>query len=83
LLSQEIQQQDATVAAAQRYLDLANDRYKLGIDSYLNVTAAQTILLNNQRTAITLRYNQIDSTVQLIKAIGGGWDQSPPEKHKL
>jgi len=83
LLSQEIQQQDATVAAAQRYLDLANDRYKLGIDSYLNVTAAQTILLNNQRTAITLRFNQINSTVQLIKAIGGGWNQSQPEKHTL
>jgi NodT family efflux transporter outer membrane factor (OMF) lipoprotein len=83
LLSQEIQQQDATVAAAQRYLDLANDRYKLGIDSYLNVTAAQTILLNNQRTAITLRYNQINSTVQLIKAIGGGWEQPQAENHKL
>ena len=81
LLSQEIRQQDATVAAAQRYLDLANDRYRLGIDSYLNVVTAQTVLLNNQRTAVNLRFIQVNSSVQLIKAIGGGWSQSQPDNH--
>ncbi len=81
LLSKEIEQQDATVAAAQRYLDLANDRYRLGIDSYLNVVTAQTVLLNNQRTAVNLRFIQVNSSVQLIKAIGGGWSQSPPDNH--
>jgi outer membrane protein TolC len=73
LLSQEIQQEDAAVAASQRYLNLANDRYRLGIDSYLNVITAQTTLLGNQRTAATLRLNQMNATVQLIKAVGGGW----------
>jgi NodT family efflux transporter outer membrane factor (OMF) lipoprotein len=73
LLSREIQQQDAAVAASQRYLNLANDRYKLGIDSYLNVITAETTLLSNQRTAVTLRLNQMNATVQLIKALGGGW----------
>jgi NodT family efflux transporter outer membrane factor (OMF) lipoprotein len=73
LLSQEIQQEDAAVAASQRYLNLANDRYKLGIDSYLNVITAETTLLSNQRTAVTLRLNQMNATVQLIKALGGGW----------
>ena len=73
LLSTEIQQQDAAVAAARRYLNLANDRYKLGIDSYLNVIVAQTSLLNNERTAVSLRLTQLQSTVQLIKALGGGW----------
>lgn len=74
LLSKEIQQQDAAVAASQRYLNLANDRYKLGIDSYLNVITAETTLLSNQRTAVTLRQTQLTSTVQLVKALGGGWD---------
>jgi len=74
LLSQEIEQQDATVAAAQRYLNLANDRYKLGIDSYLNLIVAQTSLLNNQRTAVNLRFNRMNASVQLIKAVGGGWN---------
>ncbi len=83
LLSQEIHQQDATVAASQRYLDLANDRYRLGIDSYLNVVTAQTVLLNNQRAAVNLRFNQMNSTVQLIKAIGGGWNQSQTKDHAL
>ena len=81
LLSTEIQQQDDAVSSAQRYLNLANDRYKLGIDSYLNVIVAQTALLNNERTAATLRLTQLQSTVQLIKALGGGWsgDWTKPE----
>jgi NodT family efflux transporter outer membrane factor (OMF) lipoprotein len=73
LLSQEIQQEDAAVASSQRYLNLANDRYRLGIDSYLNVITAQTTLLSNQRSAVVLRLTQMTATVQLIKALGGGW----------
>jgi NodT family efflux transporter outer membrane factor (OMF) lipoprotein len=74
IISQEIQQQDTAVASSQRYLGLANERYKLGIDSFLNVITAQTILLNNQRTAVTLRLQQMTATVLLIKALGGGWE---------
>ena len=73
ILSQELQEQDAGVTSSQRYLRLANDRYKLGIDSYLNVITAQTTLLSNQRTAMNLRMQQMTASVQLIKALGGGW----------
>ncbi|MDB6040744.1 MAG: efflux system, outer rane lipoprotein NodT, partial [Verrucomicrobiales bacterium] len=76
LLSQELQEEDAAVKSSQRYLTLANDRYKLGIDSYLNVITAQTTLLVNQRTAVNLRSQQMTATVQLIKALGGGWDST-------
>ena len=76
LLAQELEQQDAAVNSSQRYLTLANDRYKLGIDSFLNVIIAQTSLLNNQRTAVNLRLQQMTASVQLIKALGGGWDNS-------
>jgi len=76
ILSQELQEQDAAVESSQRYLTLANDRYKLGIDSYLNVITAQTTLLSNQRTALNLRMQQMTASVQLIKALGGGWDVS-------
>jgi NodT family efflux transporter outer membrane factor (OMF) lipoprotein len=76
ILSQEIQQQDTAVSAAQRTLGLATDRYRLGIDSYLNVITAQTTLVTNQRTALTLRMEQMTSSVQLIEALGGGWDAS-------
>ena len=76
LVSQELEQQDAAVKSSQRYLALATDRYKLGIDSYLNVITAQTTWLSNQRTAVSLRMQQMTASVQLIKALGGGWDAS-------
>jgi NodT family efflux transporter outer membrane factor (OMF) lipoprotein len=76
ILSQELQQQNAAVESSQRYLTLANDRYQSGLDSYLNVITAQTALLSNQRTALNLRMEQLTASVQLIKALGGGWDIS-------
>jgi outer membrane protein TolC len=76
ILSQELQEEDAAVKSSRRYLGLANDRYRLGIDSYLNVITAQTTLLGNERTAVNLRLLQMTATVQLIKALGGGWDTS-------
>jgi NodT family efflux transporter outer membrane factor (OMF) lipoprotein len=76
ILSQEIQEQDTAVASAQRSLNLATDRYRLGIDPYLNVITAQTTLFSNQQTAVNLRIEQIVDSVQLIEALGGGWDSS-------
>jgi NodT family efflux transporter outer membrane factor (OMF) lipoprotein len=76
ILSQELQQQNAAVESSQRYLTLANARYQSGLDSYLDVIAAQTTLLSNQRTAMNLRMEQMTASVQLIKALGGGWDVS-------
>jgi len=73
IIAQEIQEEDVAVNSSRRYLTLANDRYKLGIDSYLNIILAQATLLSNERTAVNLRTQQAVSTVQLIKAVGGGW----------
>ncbi|HYU98475.1 MAG TPA: TolC family protein, partial [Pyrinomonadaceae bacterium] len=75
-LSRELEQQDAAVKSSARTLSLANERYKTGIDSYLNVITAQTTLLTNQRTAVNLRMQQITASVELIKALGGGWNAS-------
>ncbi len=74
ILSQEIQEQDTAIKSAQRSLTLATDRYRLGIDPYLNVITAQTTLFANQQTAVSLRIQQIVASVQLVEAIGGGWD---------
>jgi multidrug efflux pump len=74
ILTMELQQQDAAVASSQRYLNLALERYRLGVDSYLNVITAQTTLLSNQVTALNLRLEQITGSVQLIAALGGGWE---------
>lgn len=76
ILSTELGQQDTAVRSADRNLQLATDRYRLGIDPYLNVITAQTTLLSNQQTAVNLRVEQATSGVQLIKALGGGWNVS-------
>jgi len=76
ILSQELQQQNAAVESSQRYLTLADARYQSGLDIYLDVITAQITLLTNQRTAMNLRMEQMTASVQLIKALGGGWDDS-------
>jgi NodT family efflux transporter outer membrane factor (OMF) lipoprotein len=81
-LGQQRREQQDSIGAAQRYYDLSLIRYKTGVDTYLNVFTAQTSLLSNQQTAITLQVQQMTSSVQLIEALGGGWDTSqlPSEK---
>jgi len=76
LLGTEIRQQDDAIASAQRYYDLASTRYETGLDTYLNVLTAQNTLLSDRQTAITLRVNRITASVELIQALGGGWDAS-------
>ena len=82
LLGQQRREQQEAIAAAQRYYDLSNIRYKTGVDTYLNVFTAETSLLSNQQTGINLYVQQMTSSVQLIEAVGGGWDTSqlPSEK---
>jgi NodT family efflux transporter outer membrane factor (OMF) lipoprotein len=84
ILSVEVQQQDTAVASAERNLKIATDRYKLGIDPYLNVITAQTTLLSNRQTAVNLRIQQMTASVQLVEALGGGWDASQiPTPHQV
>ncbi len=74
VLKAQVQQQQVAVDSSQKYLDLATYRYKLGIDSYLDVMAAQTSLLNNSQTLVNLYTQQMMDSVTLIEDLGGGWD---------
>jgi outer membrane protein TolC len=76
ILSQDIVQQDGAVEAATRSLQEATVRYKSGLDPYLNVITAQNILLGDQQTAVNFRMQGMVASVQLIKALGGGWQAS-------
>jgi outer membrane protein TolC len=76
ILSVEIHQQDAAVRAAERANELALERYKLGLDPYLDVIVTQTTLLSNQEIAVSLRIDQMTASSALIDALGGGWDSS-------
>jgi NodT family efflux transporter outer membrane factor (OMF) lipoprotein len=72
--SQQVAQQATAVKSAQRYVDLATARYELGVDPYLNVISAQTTLLSDQQTQVQLNINAMTSAVELVQALGGGWD---------
>lgn len=82
LLALQLEQQQAAIDAAQKYIDLATRLYRTGVDSYLDVLTAETSLLTQQQAALNLRVQQMTSNVQLIEALGGGWDktQLPSEK---
>lgn len=73
LLEQEAETQARAVAAAERSLTLATNRYRGGVVTYLEVIAAQRAALDNQRTAVGLQARRLSSSVLLIKALGGGW----------
>ena len=66
-------QYHATDAAIQS-LQTFNQRYEAGLDLYLEVITSQTTVLTDQRNDIDIRRRQLDASVLLIKALGGGWD---------
>jgi outer membrane protein TolC len=74
ILSAEVTQEAAALAAAERALTLAKNRYQGGIATYLEVITAGNAALANQRTAAALKVRQMTASVNLIKALGGGWD---------
>lgn len=67
--------QQAASAAAQRSLDLAMKQYKVGATSYLDVVQAQTVALQAQSGVLSLGTQQLRASVQLIRALGGGWSR--------
>jgi NodT family efflux transporter outer membrane factor (OMF) lipoprotein len=75
-LAEEAVQQQEAVVAAQQALALEIDRYRAGTDSYLSVITTQTIALNDEQNAITILQRRMSAAVDLVKALGGGWDSS-------
>jgi NodT family efflux transporter outer membrane factor (OMF) lipoprotein len=76
VLAKEVEQQRSATASAERALDLFTKRYQDGVDTYLQVVTSQTTALSNESNDIDLRRRQMDASVLLIKAVGGGWDRS-------
>jgi NodT family efflux transporter outer membrane factor (OMF) lipoprotein len=74
ILSQQIQQQQTAALSAQRFVDLETGRFETGIDPYIDVVTAQNTLLSDQQTLATLHTQEMTASVQLIEALGGGWD---------
>ena len=72
---EQAKQHEATVAA-QQSVTLTTNRYKGGLVTYLDVVTAQTIALNNETSEVLILERRLAASVQLIRALGGGWDTS-------
>jgi len=76
ILEHEALQQREAVAEAERGVEIFTNRYRLGVDPYLQVVSAETIALQNERNEVDILRRRMDASVLLIKALGGGWDVS-------
>ncbi len=72
--------QEARVAAADQALKLAKDRYEAGYSGYLEVLDAQRTVNDARQAAISTRESRLAATVDLFKALGGGWKPEPVAK---
>jgi outer membrane protein, multidrug efflux system len=75
-LAEQAAAQERAVASSQRAADLARQRYESGISSYLEVVDANRAALASQRIRAQLTGQRLIASVQLIKALGGGWTRT-------
>ena len=84
ILSRQILLQRDAAQSAAKALNLEMDRFKTGIDPYLDVVTAQNTLLTDQQAVINVQVQEMTGAVQLIEALGGGWDRSQlPNPHEV
>lgn len=76
VLETEAMEQAEAVRSSQEALQLARNRYEGGIETYLEVLTAQTIALASQRRMTSIEARRMGATVLLIRALGGGWNES-------
>ncbi|MHB1935063.1 MAG: efflux transporter outer membrane subunit [Acidobacteriaceae bacterium] len=76
ILERETQTEDLAVASAQQQMDIAMKLYTRGLDPYLNVIQAQSVVLSSELTSANLATRRMTASVLLVKALGGGWDRS-------
>ena len=76
LLASQYQTESEALAAARKQLEVANNRYRDGLITYLEVATAENTVLNIESTTVQLRGQQLMAAVTLVKALGGGWQET-------
>jgi NodT family efflux transporter outer membrane factor (OMF) lipoprotein len=76
ILEEQAGVQAEAVKASRQSVEIITNQYKAGIVSYLNVVVVQAGALNNETAAVQILADRLVANVQLIKALGGGWDTS-------
>ena len=74
-LAEQSEAQERAVRNAQQAAEFATDRYRAGIVAYLEVVDASRDMLTAERANAQLAGQRLVAAVQLIKALGGGWDE--------
>ena len=69
----ELLAREQDTAATQRYYELAQKRFRAGVDNYLNVLVAQRSLYQSQQTQISTHLSTLSQQITLYKVLGGGW----------
>ena len=75
-LAKESQNVDAAVKDTNKTLTIAMNRYREGMISYLEVVTAQTAVLQVELQALNLRTRRLQANVNLVRALGGGYNNS-------
>ncbi|ARP96663.1 efflux transporter outer membrane subunit [Bordetella genomosp. 13] len=79
VLAQEQVVQARALDASRESLRLIRNQYEEGLVDYLDVAAIQTTALSSERSALSLIGDRLVASVQLIAALGGGWDGLAPD----
>ena len=74
VLGDETVVQEQALESARESLRLTNNQYKAGLIAYLDVVTVQTTALSTERSVLNLLQSRLIASVQLIAALGGGWD---------
>lgn len=72
----QLSRQQAALASAERSYELALRRFKADISDRLTVLSVETNLIAQRRIAVDLQARWIDSRLQLLRALGGGFDET-------
>jgi multidrug efflux system outer membrane protein len=76
LLANQYSAESEALVAARKQLEIVNNQYRDGLITYLEVATAESTALNVEFTATQLRGQQLVAAVTLVKALGGGWQET-------
>jgi multidrug efflux system outer membrane protein len=75
LLANQYEAENGALLAARKQLEVANDQYREGLITYLDVATAQSTELNTEFTTVQIRGQQLVAAVSLVQSLGGGWQE--------